>query len=177
MSATKGFYKSLMYQGVPIKAWVTDAKKTVVLRRTHADVVAGKKADPESCMDANCAIRTAAADPKAFPHRVLAVWFIKSMAYVLRQANPHSKHPFVAVRYKHRNWRDIEKFDKGLGVKSDKKVTLSPLDRAHRIGAPHDTPAGKRNRGLPTGRVGTPKGMNGRFLSLRQWKNSKGISG
>lgn len=169
------FTKTFKYNGLPIRATVVDAKQSVTIVRTVADALSGKKADPERCMDANCVLRNSKTG--AFPHPVLAVWVIKSRAYVLRSANPRTG-KYVVVRYNHNDWTDIERFDKGHKFTADKKISFLVPSSTTALGGDKRPPrSGNQPAVKPSGRVMKPKGLAARFVSLRQWQETAEIAG
>lgn len=178
MSNHKSFTKVLPYNGVKIRVKVRDGSESVVMVRDRKDVATGRPVDPEACMNANCAMRHAG--DGTFPHPVHAAWFIKSMAYILTSDKP-SRGLYQAVRYVHRNWSDVWTHDKAKDATErlkmfagEKKIHLYAVKGSSRIGNKPPHPHGRANKsGKPTGRVGVPRGMNARFITLKQYRDTE----
>lgn len=115
-------------QTVNIAVPCVDAKSTVRITRTEANVIHGKAGIAVACANAECAMES----PKAFPHKVYMAEFTKSKAYIVDRLDRNGQ-PARCIRYRHDDEQWIGKFDKPGGKRKlilsgdvERVVTLSP---------------------------------------------------
>lgn len=172
-----GFKKRLPYFGIEIQPPIVDGKQVIHAVRNEADIINGRRADTQRCVDANCLMREG--KEGGFPHPVLAAWVTKSNVFILASANARTG-KYRAVRYRHHNWKHIKNFDATGRWTGPLKFSLYPPGVTRALGADKRkgrTHARAQIKGQPTGRVAVPRGIDARFITMKQWEEGMEISG
>lgn len=130
--------------GVP----VSDAKETVTLNRTVANVLAGTEGMSISCANADCALKSG-----AFPHPVYMAAFSDNRAFVVDKLDKRGV-PSHCVRYAHNEGEFQKEYDpkgkqrlaKTSGVEKAFVLTPPPKRRAAGTGVSHGGTSGPNGR-------------------------------
>lgn len=117
-----------------------DAKQSIEIKRSALDVLRGKRGRQAQCMDAQCVLRLA----KTFPHPIYLTRVTRSRMYAIDKVDRAGK-PLHCVRYTRplADMRDIDAFDKGLGV-GTKTITFLAPDKHHALGKKFSNTGGIR---------------------------------
>lgn len=132
----------------------SDAKATVRLSRSEADVIQGKPGVALACANAKCAMGSNG----VFPHRVYLAEFTHSCAFIVDRIDRQGQ-PAHCIRYRHDDGSWIKKFDvPGGKIKlirsgdAERNITLSPPQKhSYRPGRPSGESNGSRSKTLPHG--------------------------